>query len=107
MDRIEMRPRDLVLPRHDLLEPLRLNEPERRGELAEPEVQAVHLVVGLAVVAERLGELHEPGVARDERAALARRDRLRGIEGVHAGIPVGAWLAPVPARAVGMGAVLE
>ena len=54
--------------------PLGLDEPERRGELAHAEVQAVHRVVGLAVVAERARELEQVRV-RGRRACRPRRWR--------------------------------
>src|SRR3954447_23420736 len=97
--------RHLVLPGDDLLEALGLHEADSGGELAQPEVQAGDRVVGLAVVAEQSRELDQARVARAQRAALACGDRLRRVEGVDAGVPVGAWLAPVPVRAVRMCAV--
>ena len=100
--------RDLVLPGDDLLHPLGLDQAERGGELAHAEVEAVDLVVGLAVVAERRGELEQrPSMAGDEHAALAGRDGLGRVERVDAGVAEGARARAVPVGAVGVGAVLE
>ena len=52
-----MRARGLVLPRGDLVEAVDLHDPERGRELVQAEVQPVHGVVRLAVVAERAREL--------------------------------------------------
>ena len=51
--------------------------------------------------------LEDLGAAGDEHPALAGRDRLGGVERVHPGVTVGPWAAAVPARAVGVGAILE
>ena len=96
VDRVEVLPGDVVLPRHDLGQSLDLDEPERGGELVHAEVEPVDFVVGLAVVAEGAGMLEELGPVRDEHAALAGRDRLGRVQRVDAGVTVGAGLAPIP-----------
>src|SRR5437588_5211901 len=70
IDRIELRARHRVLPVHDLLQALDLDQSESRRELAHPEVEAVDLVAGLAVVAKRASMLNDLGAAGDEYAAL-------------------------------------
>src|SRR5207248_1253219 len=77
VERVELTPSDLVLPGYDLGKPLDLNEPERGGELAHPEVEAPQLVRRLAVVAVPARVLDHLGPTRHEHAALACRDRLR------------------------------
>ena len=64
----------VVLPGDDLLHPLGLDQAEGGGELAHPEVEAVDLVLELAVVAELAGELDQVGVWR-RRALRPRRSR--------------------------------
>src|SRR3954451_19880021 len=107
MDRVEQLPRGGVLPGYDLVEPLDLHEPERRGELAHAEVQAGDVVVGLAVVAVGAREGQQVVVAGDQDAALAGGDRLRGVQRVDAGVAEGSRAPAVPRRAVGMRAVFE
>ena len=107
MDRVEVLARVLVLPGDDLLHPLGLDQGQGRGELVHPEVEAVDLVVELAVVAELLGVGDELIIAGDEDATLAGGDGLGRVERVDAGVAVGAGAGPVPVGAVGVGAVLE
>ena len=64
-------------------------------------------VVGLAVVAKRARELEQLGVAGDEHAALAGRDRLRRVERVDPGVAERARAAAVPDGAVRVRAVLD
>ena len=99
--------RILVLPPDDLLEALDLDQPQRGGELAHAEVEPRSGVVGLAVVAVAARELGQLGMAGHEHPALARRDRLRRVERIDAGVAPRAGPAAVPAGAVGVGAVLE
>ena len=82
--RVEPLARDGVLPGDDLLHALGLHDAERRGELAQAEVEPGDGVIGLAVVAEGARELEQLGVARHEHPALARGDGLGGVEGPHA-----------------------
>ena len=107
MQRVEVLAGVLVLPGDDLLHPLDLDEAERGGELAHPEVEPLDLVLELAVVAELARELDQLGVGGDEHAALARGDRLGRVERVDAGVAVAAGPAAAPLGAVGVGAVLE
>ena len=93
----------LVLPGDDLLHALRLDQAEGGGELAHPEVEAVHLVLELAVVAELAGELDQLGVGGDQDPALPGGDRLGRVERVDAGVAEAAGPAPVPARRRGHG----
>ena len=97
----------LVLPGDDLLHPLGLDQGQGGGELAHAEVEAVDLVLELAVVAELGGELDQLLVAGDEHAALAGGDGLGRVERVDAGVAEAAGPAAVPVGAVGVGAVLE
>ncbi len=107
MQRVELLARRAVLPGHDLLEPLDLDQPDRGGELAHAVVQALHRVLRLAVVAVLAGELEQRGLARHQHTALAGGDRLRGVQGVDARVAVAARPGAVPMRAVGVGAVLD
>src|SRR3954447_23009733 len=50
--RVELRAGVAVLPAHDLLEPIDLDEPQRGAELAHAEVEPGDREVGLAVVAK-------------------------------------------------------
>ena len=94
---------DAVLPLHDLRQALRLDQAERGGELAEAEVESLHVIRGLAVVAECLGVLDQLRVARHQDATLPGRHRLGRVERVHAGIAERAGGLAVPGGAVGVG----
>ena len=74
VERVELVAGDPVLPGDDLLEPLGAEDPERGGELVHAVVEPVGRVVGLAVVAEGLGELDQLGVA-SRRGSRPRRSR--------------------------------
>ena len=102
-----MEARGLVLPRHDLVEAIDLHDPERGGELVQPEVEPVDGVVRFAVVPERARELDGILVTGDEHPALTRRDRLRRREGPHADVAEHSAAPAVPLGAVRVGAVLE
>ncbi len=54
---------DIVLPADDLRQPLDLHQPERGGELAHPEIEALDLIGRLAVVAKPAGMLDHFGTA--------------------------------------------
>src|SRR5206468_440257 len=69
--RVEVLARVRVLPGDDLLHPLGLDQAKGGGELAHAEVEAVDLVLELAVVAELGSELDQVRIAGDEDAALA------------------------------------
>ena len=64
-------------------------------------------VVGLAVVAEPVGELDQVRMAGDEHAALSGRDRLRCRERPDAGVAPAAGPKAVPRRSVCVRAILE
>ena len=99
--------RNRVLPGHDLVEPPGLHCREGGRELVNPEVEPLDRVIRLPVVAERARELDQVGVARDERAALAGRDRLGRVERVGAGVAVGSRALPAPGGAMRVRAVLQ
>src|SRR5262249_20328161 len=80
IDSVEPLTGDGILPGRDLVEAPHLYEPDRARELAHPEVQPVEAVVGFSVVAEPARELDDVVPPRDEHAALAGGDGLRGGE---------------------------
>ena len=96
-----------VLPFSDLFESLDADEAERRRELVHAQVQTRLVVARLAVVAKRASECHQVGVARDEHAPLARRNRLGRGERPNPGIAPRARPATLEGRAVGVGAVFD
>src|SRR5205807_7685855 len=98
--RIELLVGDPVLPGHDLLEALYLDQPERGGEFAHVEVEPLDLLAGLAVVTEPPGVLDQLGMLGDQYAALAGRDRLGRVQRVRAGVTVGPGAPLVPGRTV-------
>src|SRR5579875_2053519 len=104
---VELLPRDRVLPRDDLRQPLDLDQPDGGSELAHPEVESCHAVLGLAVVAEGPRELEDLRAAGDEHAALAGCDRLGGVQRVDARVSPGARAAAVPLGAVRVRAILD
>ena len=96
--RVELRARDLVLPGDDLRQPLDLDQPERGGELAHAEVEAVDLVGRLAVVAKRRGRARSPrGAARRARRPRRSRSSWSRTASRRRRRPSVPGLAPVPA----------
>ena len=100
--------RDGVLPRGDLVEPLDADDAERCRELVQSVVEPWLRVVGLAVVAEPVGELDQLRRAGEtsmppspvEIVFVAANDQMPGVA-------PGAGAPTVPRRAVRVRAVLE
>ena len=96
MNRVEHAAGVLLFPSYNFGHALHLNAADSSSELVHAEIEAVHGVVELAIIAVLAGEIDQIPVAADQHTAFTCGEGLGGIKRINARITPGARPLTVP-----------